>query len=851
MGELICQHDWSTTSAGPLHQWPPSLCTSLGTLLHTALPMLLLWGDDLLCFYNDAFRDSQQADALLGKPARDVWAAHWSAIGPPLSSVLATGKPVRLDNQPSPLFRTRASKATCLTISLSPVFDANGAVAGVQVTCVEMASTLNGHQELERSEKRYRTLIDESPVATAVYATRDLVIETANEAMIKLWGKTPAVIGTRLADALPELDGQPFIELLERVYDTGVAYQTNEQQANLVVDGRLQEYWFTFTYQPLLNDDQAVYAILNVAIDVTERVLSRRWIEKSQQQLLASFEQSPVAIAIINAGDLSFRMANPFYGQLVGRSPNELLDKPLLEALPELQGQGFDRLLNEVVATGIPYIATEVPVEIKRHNQLETIYVDLTYQPQWDPKQDLSAVTRTVHPDRSGPVTGILVVATDITQQVLARKKIEEAEASLRGAIELAELATWSLNIEQGTFHYSSRFMNWLGFSESTKDIDAAYNPIPDEFRQAVADAIQEAIRPGSSGLYENEHPIVNRLTGQVRIIHAQGQVFYNAAGKAMLLSGTARDITEQRKIQFALEQQVKERTDQLAAANRVLQSTNEELATLNEEYASINEEYLAMNEELHESNELLLRSNTNLERFAYVASHDLQEPLRKVQQFGDLLKTRYATELGEGVSYLDRMQAATLRMSTLIRDLLSFSRVVSKQDEFVPVSLNDVVNTILSDLDLLIQETGAIIDIDRLPTVLGDAMQLGQLFQNLLSNALKFRRTDSSGVLLSPRIHISSQLIATDDLPTSLTLPRTAEAYYQISVADNGIGFDEKYADRIFQVFQRLHGRNEYAGTGIGLAICEKVVINHDGTITAHSRPGEGATFNVYLPVL
>ena len=698
-------------------------------------------------------------------------------------------------------------------------------VIGLAIVSPNITERKKAEQALTNSEARFRNLIIKAPFATAVYVTRELIIDIANEAMINVWGKTPAVVGMALADALPELEGQPFIGLLEQVYDTGIPYQTNEQQVNLVTDGHLQAYWFTFTYQPLTTDQGQVYAILNMAVDVTERVVSRQRIEESQQQLLASFEQSPVAIAIIDAADLTFRMANPFYGQLVGRTPNELVGKPLLEALPELRGQGFDRRLKDVIDTGIPFIAAEATLEVIRNNQPETIYVHLTFQPQGeaDPDTGIERIAR------------VLVVATDITQQVLARKKIEETEIALRGAIELAELATWSLDIELGLISYSERFMEWLGFSEDTKDLDESFNPLPDEYRQSVIDAIASVIQPGSSGLYENEHPIINRLTGQERIIHAQAQVFYDAAGKSTVLRGTAQDITSQRQLQSALEQQVQERTEEL-------ESTNEELAAINEEYA-------ATNEELTESNQLLIRSNDNLQQFAYVASHDLQEPLRKVQQFGDLLKTQYANQLGEGVAYLERMQAAASRMSTLIRDLLSFSRISTQQDTITSVSLNTIVNTVLNDLELRLQETGAIVEVEFLPKLQGDRSQLEQLFQNLVSNALKFSRLDQSGIPIPPLIRISCQSLTALELPASVKPTRSARNYYRIDISDNGIGFEQKYVDRIFQVFQRLHSKSEFAGTGIGLAICEKVIANHGGAITASSQPGQGATFQLYLP--
>ena len=189
-------------------------------------------------------------------------------------------------------------------------------------------------------------------------------------------------------------------------------------------------------------------------------------------------------------------------------------------------------------------------------------------------------------------------------------------------------------------------------------------------------------------------------------------------------------------------------------------------------------------------------------------------------------------------------MQLAASRMSILIRDLLTYARISTHQDTTVPVSLTTVVRTTVDDLDLLIAETGATLQIDELPNILGDPSQLGQLFQNLLTNALKFRQTTTA-----PHIQVRCQVVAASSLPATIQPTRQDLEYYLIEVADNGIGFDDKYTHRIFQVFQRLHGKTEYAGTGIGLAICEKVVTNHGGAIWARSQPNQGATFSIYFP--
>jgi PAS domain S-box-containing protein len=239
-----------------------------------------------------------------------------------------------------------------------------------------------------------------------------------------------------------------------------------------------------------------------------------------------------------------------------------------------------------------------------------------------------------------------------------------------------------------------------------------------------------------------------------------------------------------------------------------------------------------------------LNRSNTELAQFAYVASHDLQEPLRKIQAFSTMLTQQYAPSLDPNAQdIIRRMQSATSRMQELIRGLLAYSRLNTEKPVLHKVALSSLLVDVQGDLEAAIREREAQITVDQLPDVVGNKLQLRQLFQNLLSNALKFTPSDRI-----PIIRICSQLISGDNLPDSLS--KTSATYLELSVIDNGIGFDDKYIDRIFNLFQRLHGRSEYVGTGIGLAICKKVVENHGGYLSARSKVGHCSTFLIYFPV-
>ncbi|MBF0195342.1 MAG: CHASE3 domain-containing protein [Magnetococcales bacterium] len=231
----------------------------------------------------------------------------------------------------------------------------------------------------------------------------------------------------------------------------------------------------------------------------------------------------------------------------------------------------------------------------------------------------------------------------------------------------------------------------------------------------------------------------------------------------------------------------------------------------------------------------MLAESNKDLESFAYVTSHDLQEPLRKIRAFGSRLQTQFAPALGEqGNDYLIRMISAADRMQQLINDLLALSRVTSKAKPFIPTPLSKTIEEVISDLETTISQASGIIEVDTLPTIHADSVQMRQLFQNLIGNALKYRHPDRT-----PEIRILNCGKVEED-----------GEFYEFTVSDNGIGFEQKYAKQIFGVFQRLHGRKEYAGSGIGLAICQKIVNSHNGHIHAQSEPDKGTVITIRLPL-
>ncbi|SOD78288.1 PAS domain-containing sensor histidine kinase [Spirosoma fluviale] len=246
---------------------------------------------------------------------------------------------------------------------------------------------------------------------------------------------------------------------------------------------------------------------------------------------------------------------------------------------------------------------------------------------------------------------------------------------------------------------------------------------------------------------------------------------------------------------------------------------------------------------ELKEANAELQRSNENLQQFAHIASHDLQEPLRRIQAFSDILQNQFVDSLSDGErDMVRRIQKSAQRMQMLIKDLLLYSQVSTQRDSFMTIPLDTVLDDVVTDLEMTISEKNATVEVSPLPTVYGSASRLRQLFQNLITNGLKFCQTE-----IPPLIRIQYRAAQPSELPPAL-LDEPNQAFWLITVTDNGIGFDERYKDRIFTPFQRLH-KTSYSGTGIGLAIAQRVTESHGGTIDVTSQEGKGSTFKVFLP--
>ncbi|MBD3583004.1 PAS domain-containing protein [Flavobacterium selenitireducens] len=619
--------------------------------------------------------------AVANKALTDVWGKGPDVVGKTyyeclpeladtgvyenLDAVYMSGKPYDAYNQLVQLVVNGQLQSFYFNYSFTPLFDAQENVYGVLNTAADVTDLFLAKAEVEQSEDRYRTLIEKSSVAAALYLGRDLKIQYANGLMLDYWGKDASAIGKVLEEAVPELQDQPFIGFLREVFDSGKEYSGEQEVAVLDVGNGPEEFYFNYTYKPLRDADGTIYGIHHMAIDVTTVVVSQKRVEESERNFRNMILQAPVAICILRGPDHVFDNVNHMMEELTGRKASEMEGKSIFEGLPEIAGNGLEPILNDVYHNKVSFLSDEQEFQLLHDGKLEPSFIRYIYEPMLD---------------TMGNTEGIMVVASDVTHQVRARRKIEEIVA---------------------------------------------------------------------------------------------------------------------------------QRTQELELANQALQ-----------------------------------KSNAELEQFAYIASHDLQEPLRKISLFTQMLESSLG-ELNDRARFqMDRINNSVGRMTALIRDILGFSQLSRSHDPFVRTDLNGVFEEAMADFDIILQEKSGQVINNGLCTLEAIPLQMTQLFHNLISNSLKYSRAD-----VPPVITISTAMADVAEIARH-KLPENDSGYCKLSFRDNGIGFRQEYAERIFQIFQRLHGKTQFEGTGIGLAMCKKIAENHKGIIYAVGHEGEGAEFVVLLPI-
>jgi PAS domain S-box-containing protein len=502
--------------------------------------------------------------------------------------------------------------------------------------------------------------------------------------------------------------------------------------------------------------------------------------EAKFQQLIS---QAPVAITTLKGPYFIVETVNKITLEIWGKSYEEVINKPLFESSPELE-DGLKNLLTSVLKNGESLIANEIPVKLKRLGKPVTAYFNSVYQ-------SLRDVDKNIY--------GIIIIGTEVTEAVNARKQTEASELFSRTILESSPDCLKVLDSEGRI-----QFMNFNGLCQMEIDDFSTFKnknwwTLWGSDNEALVKAAIHKALTGETAQFIALCPTAKGIPKWWDVLVSP---VGNASEPVKQIIAVSRDITEQKNLQAAL---------------------------------------VKLNETLDLKNIALENANAELESFSYIASHDLQEPLRMIKKFSErITKTEKFSDKTR--QYFNFIIDATKRMRSLIVSLFNYSRMDKTELNFVLCDLNIVVEESKRDLRLRIVEKQAIIDCDLLPTINGLHIQLCQVFTNLIGNAIKYSQPN-----IVPYIKITVERSHGKDI--SRVAANKQLDYCVIKIADNGIGFEEEFAVKIFEVFKRLHGRDDYSGTGIGLSIVKKIVTNHNGFIVAEGKLGIGSIFTIYLP--
>ncbi len=645
--------------------------------------MLELWG--------------KQAEQVMNKPVFEgLPEAKDQGLEPLLDNVFKTGEKFVANERPVKLPRNGKVETTYINFVYEALKEADGRISGVVATAIEVTQQVTSRSRIEESEQKVRALVENAPFPIAVYNGKDMIVELANQSIIDIWGKGNDVIGKSFKDVLPELDNQLVFEQITSVLKNGESFHTKNTPLDLVVDGKSQTFYFNYGLTPLYDIGGNVYGVMNTGVDLTDLNIAKKQVEESDKRFRTTVKQAPVGITILRGERYIVEMANDAYLQLVDRTEEKFVGRPLFDSLPEVE-ESVHSLLDSVLNTGAPYHGNEVEIPVNRRGKHGVGYFDFLYYPL---------------KEEDGKISGVIVTVTEVSEKVEARKKIEQNEERLNIVVDASELGTWELNLKTKEPKYSKRYLEIIGGYK--EDITLTHEQLlqhlhPDDMHIREL-AFKDAILKG----YLHFEARLIWKDKSIHWIEVKGKVFYNKENNPEKLIGTVRDITDVKNHEQELDKLVKERTLQLE------------------------------------------RSNEDLQQFAHVASHDLKEPLRKIKIFTNRMKEEHADSLPVPViNFIDKITSASTRMQMMVDGVLSFSSVNSTEQPIQKIDLNRIFKNLKNDLEIVVEQKKAKIISDDLPTIEGGDILINQLFYNLLQNALKFSKENEA-----PVIEINSSII-------------------------------------------------------------------------------------------
>ncbi len=650
---------------------------------------------------------------------------------------------------------------------LVPVFNEKGEVEVVAGTTRDITEIKLAEEKLQQSESRFRKMIHQTPAPTLVLRGDDLIIEQINTHMLQMIGRGQEVIGMRLIDVLPELEGQYVWEQLLKVYNEGIPFDQSEVLVPHNRTGELKDYYYNLAYRPLIEDGQ-ITGMIQVAVEVTQQVVARQKMEESESRFRA----------LVNASS-----------DLVYRMDADWMIMQNLEGDGRLSNSGEKRVnwLDKFIHPNDLRRA----VDLISKSIIEKSIFEMEHR-VINPDDSIGWVFSRVVPilDDQEKIIEWFGASSDITSQKELQNVITESEEKFRQLADLVPQIIWTANPDGFVDYYNSRWYEYTGYEEHEFGDSSWISKLHPDDVYLVSKGWHESVHAGSS--YQLEFRLRNANTGGYRWFLSKAVPIKDKEGIINKWFGTCTDIHEQKSTTEKLEILVAERTKELQ------------------------------------------RSNDDLQQFAHVASHDLKEPIRKIKTFVSRLEDHLEGQLDESASkFFDRIHVAADRMFNMIDGVLAYSKINADSQKATIVDLNETIKNIETDLEIVLQKTGAKIYYQDLPVLEGASVLLYQLFYNLINNSIKFAKEDTaSEIIITAKEQIEED-----------------KKFAIITVEDNGIGFDLDQTGRIFETFTRLNSKDRYEGTGLGLSLCKKIAERHGGSITASGIPNKGAVFIITLP--